>query len=175
MALAIAAEPPTKADSVPSVSAVEAEVPRLPLNVIIPIGGVGSRFKKEGFRFPKPLINIEGRPMLFWIIDRLKLQENDVIWIAIREDMEKDFDFKRTMKKEYPNVDIRILVLLFDTRGAAETLYIVTQYMQKELLGRRTISLDCDTIYFCDILSMVRRLPRDVSATVYFHDEGSKP
>ncbi len=43
------------------------------INVIIPIGGIGSRFAKQGYRFPKPFINIAGFPMLFWIIDRLKV------------------------------------------------------------------------------------------------------
>ena len=28
------------------------------INVIIPMGGIGSRFRNEGYRFPKPLINI---------------------------------------------------------------------------------------------------------------------
>jgi hypothetical protein len=43
------------------------------MNILIPIGGIGSRFRTEGYRFPKPLINIEGRPMLFWLIDHLKV------------------------------------------------------------------------------------------------------
>jgi len=28
------------------------------INIIIPMGGIGSRFRNEGYRFPKPLINI---------------------------------------------------------------------------------------------------------------------
>lgn len=41
--------------------------------MVIPMGGVGARFAKNGYRHPKPLINIVGRPMILWLIDNLKL------------------------------------------------------------------------------------------------------
>ena len=28
------------------------------MNIIIPIGGIGQRFKEEGYDMPKPLINV---------------------------------------------------------------------------------------------------------------------
>ncbi|KAJ3104033.1 hypothetical protein HDU97_009580 [Phlyctochytrium planicorne] len=146
-----------------------------PINIMIPIGGVGSRFRKEGYRFPKPLINIQGRAMLFWIIDRLKLVKDDTVYIGIREDIEKDFDFDRLIKKEYPKLNVKTVLLRFDTRGAAETLYIMTQYMSAEQRQRRTVSIDCDTIYFCDILTKIRSIPKGESGTVYFHDDGDAP
>ncbi|KAJ3105281.1 hypothetical protein HDU97_008304 [Phlyctochytrium planicorne] len=146
-----------------------------PINVFIPIGGVGSRFRKEGYRFPKPLINIQGRAMLFWIIDRLSLRPQDTLFVAVSENIEKEFDFWQTLKKEYPKLNIRVVTLRFDTRGAAETLFIMTQYLTPEERTRLTVSLDCDTIYFCDILSKVRSLPKGTSATVYFHDDGDAP
>jgi len=30
------------------------------MNVVVPMGGIGARFSKSGYRFPKPLINILG-------------------------------------------------------------------------------------------------------------------
>lgn len=32
------------------------------VHLIMPMGGRGSRFSKEGFDFPKPLIQIYGKP-----------------------------------------------------------------------------------------------------------------
>jgi choline kinase len=86
-----------------------------------------------------------------------------------------EFDFSRLLKKEYPKIDIRAIPLHFDTRGAAETIYIATTYMGKESLSRRTVSLDCDTIYFKDILTEIRNLPTGTSGTVFFQDTGDKP
>ena len=32
----------------------------------MPMGGAGSRFFKNGFVMPKPLIEIKGKPFLYW-------------------------------------------------------------------------------------------------------------
>ncbi|KAJ3347274.1 hypothetical protein HDU83_002192 [Entophlyctis luteolus] len=149
--------------------------PRQAMNIIIPIGGFGSRFKAEGYRFPKPLINIQGRAMLFWLIDRLEFVPGDILWIPVREEICTTFDFPRLLKKEYPDLDTRIIPLHFDTRGAVETLYIATGYMTDQQLKRRTISLDCDTLYFADVLSMARELPPQFGAVVNFIDQGNLP
>lgn len=47
--------------------------------------------------------------------------------------------------------------------------------MGAEHLKRRTVSLDCDTIYFSDILSQVRALPDGHGACFYFEDHGTAP
>ena len=41
------------------------------MNIIIPLGGIGDRFKKLGYILPKPLINVMGKPILHWLIDNL--------------------------------------------------------------------------------------------------------
>lgn len=52
---------------------------------------------------------------------------------------------------------------------------MVTQSMTKEHLQHRTVSLDCDTIYWNDILSSVRKLPSGHGGCFYFIDQGDKP
>jgi dTDP-glucose pyrophosphorylase len=152
------------------------------MNVFIPIGGIGtyapnnnnqgSRFKKLGYRYPKPFINIVGRPMLYWIIDRLSLTSSDTLWIAISTKIAEEMQLASQLRKEYPKIEIRLVLLDFDTRGAAETLLIMTNAMNEEQMGRKTISLDCDMIYFEDVLKRVRELPEDAGACVYFEDTG---
>ena len=41
------------------------------INVIIPAAGEGSRFAKEGWRKPKPFIDVDGRPMLDHVSDNV--------------------------------------------------------------------------------------------------------
>ena len=33
------------------------------MNIVIPMAGAGSRFSKAGFKTPKPLIDVQGKPM----------------------------------------------------------------------------------------------------------------
>jgi hypothetical protein len=92
------------------------------LNVVIPIGGIGSRFQKEGYRFPKPLINIVGRPMICWLIERLTLRPQDTLWIAINDFVESEFLVGQSLAKWFPSLDIRLLRLHYMTKGATETV-----------------------------------------------------
>ena len=39
------------------------------LNILIPMAGAGSRFKDAGYIFPKPLIEINNKPMIQLVLD----------------------------------------------------------------------------------------------------------
>jgi len=143
------------------------------MNILIPIGGKGERFKNNNYTYPKFLINIYGHPMLFWILDNLKFNENDNIIIAIPENINCEFGLEYKLKKEYPNIKIRIINLLYQPRGATETLFSILQNMNEIELNKKTISLDCDTIYFDDILKSYREC--DNNACFFFKPDDKIP
>ena len=41
--------------------------------IIIPIGGIGQRFKDNGYKKPKALINLYGKFMLSYLLDNLNI------------------------------------------------------------------------------------------------------
>jgi HAD superfamily hydrolase (TIGR01509 family) len=41
------------------------------INVVIPMAGNGSRFASVGYKHPKPLIDVFGRPMISWVIQNI--------------------------------------------------------------------------------------------------------
>ena len=94
------------------------------MNVFIPIGGVGSRFTDDGYRYPKPLINALGKPILFWLIDCLKTRPGDVIYIAHHPELLR-YDFEARLRRTYPDKTFVFIILQQPTRGAAETLQIM--------------------------------------------------
>lgn len=146
-----------------------------PINVVIPMGGLGSRFEKDGYRMPKPLINIMGRPMISWLLGNLKLQADDVVYIALQEDVEKSFKVSEVLLDEFPNINFHFTFLDGLTRGAAETFHIMTSQMNAEYVQRPTISLDCDTLYFSDVLASFRGLSEGQGCCCYFDDKGNAP
>jgi HAD superfamily hydrolase (TIGR01509 family) len=58
------------------------------LNVLIPMAGAGSRFEKAGYTFPKPLIDVNGEPMIKVVSDNLNLDAN-FIYIVQKSHREK--------------------------------------------------------------------------------------
>lgn len=146
-----------------------------PVNVIIPMGGLGSRFAKEGYAMPKPLVNIMGRPMISWLIGYLHFKPGDVLYIALQREIEDEYSVSDVIRSEFPNLDIRFTFLDGLTRGAAETLYKVTQKFSSTELNRPILSLDCDTLYFSDVLGAFRSLEPTQGCSCYFIDKGTAP
>ena len=68
------------------------EDPNWKLMVIIPMAGEGSRFKVEGYTITKPLIPINNKPMIQWVLDNIKsnndeLQKRIEYHLCVRSDV----------------------------------------------------------------------------------------
>jgi NDP-sugar pyrophosphorylase family protein len=58
------------------------------MNVLIPMAGAGSRFSQAGYTFPKPLIEVHGKPMIQMVVDNLNIDAH-FIFLVQKEHYEK--------------------------------------------------------------------------------------
>lgn len=58
------------------------------VNVLIPMAGAGKRFFEAGYTVPKPLINVNGKPMIQHVVENLNIDAN-YIFIVQQEHLEK--------------------------------------------------------------------------------------
>lgn len=58
------------------------------LRIIIPMAGEGKSFEKAGYTFPKPLIDIRGKPMIQWIVENINV-DGKFVFIVRKEHLEK--------------------------------------------------------------------------------------
>jgi HAD superfamily hydrolase (TIGR01509 family) len=58
------------------------------LNVLVPMAGAGSRFAQQGYTFPKPLIEVNGKPMIQVVVENLNIEAH-YIFIVQQEHYEK--------------------------------------------------------------------------------------
>lgn len=98
------------------------------MNVLIPMAGAGSRFEKAGYTFPKPLIDVRGKPMIQWVVDNLNV-EAKYIFIVQRSHFEK-YNLKETLSNFCPNNEIVQIDGI--TEGAACTTLLAKQYIDKD-------------------------------------------
>ena len=56
------------------------------MNIVIPMAGAGSRFSNAGFKTPKPLIDVQGKPMYQWATNSLPLEYASRLIFIVRED-----------------------------------------------------------------------------------------
>ena len=124
------------------------------MNIIIPLGGKGERFLKNGYTQPKPLIPILGKCMIEYVLDNLNISNtNDKIFIIYNVSL-NSYDFSEYIKHKYPNVQF---VKINDTKGAVETLFLgITYILNNYSYNNKCLILDCDTFYTQDIVSIFK-------------------
>jgi len=83
--------------------------------IIIPMAGAGQRFIQAGFSFPKPLIEIFGRPMIQLVVENLCVH-GEHIFICRKEHYDK-FALKYLLNLIAP--DCEVVTVDHDTEGAA--------------------------------------------------------
>uniref|UniRef100_A0A6C0LLP3 Nucleotidyl transferase domain-containing protein n=1 Tax=viral metagenome TaxID=1070528 RepID=A0A6C0LLP3_9ZZZZ len=119
--------------------------------IIIPIGGIGQRFKENGYKKPKALIDICGKPIISYLLDNLNTDNIDYIFIPYNKEYNK-YIFEDFLIKRYPKIHFKFFCLKNNTRGAAETINIGINNLNEER-DIPVICLDSDNFYLCDIIS----------------------
>ena len=143
------------------------------MNIIIPIGGIGQRFKDEGYDLPKPLISALGKPMIYHVIGSLYLEPTDTIHIVYHNHL-KEFNFETLIKFYFPKINIKFISLDYLTKGAAETVLRGLETFTEEELNDNVLLLDCDTFYNDDIVAGYKSAPTK-NTIFYFNSTDSNP
>jgi len=121
------------------------------MNIIIPLGGKGERFSKNGYTQPKPLITIFEKCMIEYVLDNLVNLDNNKVFIIYNTKLD-DYNFTEYISKKYPFIQ---LIKINDTSGAVETLYLgIDSILNKHTYHEKCLILDCDTFYTQDITSI---------------------
>lgn len=92
------------------------------LNIVVPMAGRGSRFAREGYSLPKPLIPVRGVPMIRLVIENLRPAcEHRFIFLCLREHLER-YGVEEKLKQWAPGC----VVVTVDgvTEGAACTVLL---------------------------------------------------
>ena len=76
------------------------------MQIIVPMSGFGQRFKKAGYSIPKPLIEVEGKPMIAHIIDLFSKRDSFIFIVNEEHLKNKIFNLYNTLKKYCPNCKI---------------------------------------------------------------------
>ncbi len=118
------------------------------LNVLLPMAGLGSRFTNEGYKLPKPLIDVGGKPMIQRVVENLNIDANYIFLVQ---------------KAHYENYNLGVILPLMVpgckiiqvdglTEGAACTTLLAKEFINNEqhlLIANSDQLVDWDS---CDFL-----------------------
>ena len=98
------------------------------LNVLIPMAGAGSRFQQAGYTFPKPLIDVEGKPMIQVVVDNLNMDAR-FIYVVQKEHRQK-YNLDTLLYLITPNCVIVEIDSI--TEGAACTTLLAKEFIDND-------------------------------------------
>jgi dTDP-glucose pyrophosphorylase len=96
------------------------------INIVIPMAGEGSRFRKAGYSKPKPFIDVNGTPMIVRVLNNISYPNARYILIARKEHMAAEPELVRQIEKEFSAKFIPIDHL---TEGTACTVLHARKYI----------------------------------------------
>jgi dTDP-glucose pyrophosphorylase len=110
------------------------------LQILMPMGGLGQRFRDVGINTPKPLIDVNGVPMFQMALSAYDSYEGEKKHIfVIRKDTDEEYGLAKQITSILPNAMIEVLD--HNTRGAVETCLIAENLIDPEL---PLVIMDCD-------------------------------
>ena len=100
------------------------------MKILIPMAGEGSRFVKEGYTFPKPLIDVNGKPMIQTVVENLDF-DCEYIFLVRTEHLEKYSGLIDTIDR-ITNGKFKYVAVDGLTEGAACTALLAEEYINND-------------------------------------------
>ncbi len=98
------------------------------LNVLIPMAGAGSRFQQAGYTFPKPLIDVEGKPMIQTVVDNLNIDATYIF--VVQKGHRIQYNLDTLLNLITPNC--KIVEVDGITEGAACTTLLAKEHIDND-------------------------------------------
>lgn len=128
------------------------------MDFVILAGGLGSRFVKEGYECPKPLVPIFGQPMMGVLINTLMKCGAEHIYVGANARMQSLLDYLEELKAKGLPVVVRPIV--------TDNSYCTLKAASEGIEGK-FIAMTCDAIFptdeFRDYVKAVAEAQADVA------------
>lgn len=111
-----------------------------PLHIIMPMAGEGTRFLREGWMLPKPLIQLHGNPLFKRAISSLEVSDIELKYsFIVRQEHIDKYAIDKMIRDHLPIANV--YSVLMTTRGAVETCLLAEQGIDRD---DAIIVMDCD-------------------------------
>lgn len=128
------------------------------MDFVILAGGLGSRFVKEGYEVPKPMVPLFGKPMIGVLINTLVKCGADHIYVGANARMPQLLDYLEKLRAEGLPVITRPII--------TDNSYCTLKAASEGIEGK-FVAMTCDAIFPADefktYLESVEKSPSDVA------------
>lgn len=97
-------------------------------NILVPMAGLGSRFAEQGYELPKPLIDVNGAPMIQRVVESLGLDGKYIF--VVQKSHYESYDLREELSRIAPGCEIVVIDGLTD--GAARTTLLAQEFIDND-------------------------------------------
>lgn len=135
------------------------------MKIVMPMAGRGSRFADRGILTPKPVIDVNGEPMLAWALKSITgLAYSKIVFIILKEH-DDEHDLAAWLKHYDPNCEIVMLEGV--TEGQLATVLTARDYINDD---EDVLVMSCDTYVKSDLTQHVQGRADDVEGLISVAD-----
>jgi dTDP-glucose pyrophosphorylase len=138
------------------------------MNIVIPMAGAGSRFKKMGFKNPKPLIDVRGKTMIQTVIEPLNFQNATYIYIVQKKHR---VNFNLDDKLNFITPNCKIVEVDGLTDGAACSVLLAKKYIDNQ---DPLIIMNSDNLILFDSEDFINKSKNYDGSIICFIEEDNK-
>ena len=143
------------------------------LEVVIPISSKSKFFPNEEFYFPKPLVDIDGKPLIVKVIENIKrfLDPEKFIFI-IPNSLETSYSLGNILKLACNNSSVQIIERMENTQGGLCSTLLAIDEISDE---REILVLNMDDLIDYDLNEVINEFRMNDSDAGLIGFEASHP
>jgi len=108
--------------------------------VIVPIAGLGSRFPREVWHLPKPLLLIDDKSIIEWSMSCIDYSGCDLVFVVRQQDI-NEYAIDSFLKEKF---GAQVVVVPELTRGAAETCLAAKEFIRPD----QPVVIHCSDVFW---------------------------
>ena len=136
------------------------------MNIVIPMAGEGKRFKDVGYTLPKPLIDVDGKPMIQRVIENLPIKGKYIF--IVQSEHEKQYGISELLRKISNHIDFEIIEITEKTQGQA-----ITALYAKHLIDNdeELLIVNSDNYFLWDVDNFETIIKEDYDGMIFTFED----
>ena len=118
--------------------------------IFIPLGSIDKEFINAGYKNPKALINIHGKPLIFYLLDNLDLNNDYKIIIAYNHAYSKH-NLQERLINNYPSYNFIFYEINEITYSPCHSIFLCLNNIK--LYDEPILFIDCNCFYETDLIN----------------------
>jgi dTDP-glucose pyrophosphorylase len=133
------------------------------MKAVMPVAGLGSRFATVGITKPKPLIEVDEKPMVRWAAASIPFVDDDDFVFIVRQAHVDEFEIDERLQEIFsPSIDVIVINSL--TAGPACTARLATEVVDE---SESVVITDSDHYFESEAYNaLVSEEPADIDGAI---------